>query len=404
MKARTVIILWIIALVLGVSVYAVKKTTGDDIKNTTDRSAGQTLIADFPAKDVNSIQITDGELSVTLEKKNDNWIVVDRDGFNAISTEITGLLRTLIDLKVTQGIEAGPSFASRFGMDEKSTDPTQRGVTAEFKDASGKSLATISFGKNLDSTASSSPFGGGSVGRYVRNHADESGFYAVSEVFPSLSADPKNWLAEEFIKIEKIQSIALTQAGSDKNEWELERDSEEADFKFTSAFPGVKIDKAATDPLKSLLSYGRFDDIVPTAEIEKRASPDKLQSATIKTFEGLTYVLALQPSKSNSENYLLTFKVSGELPEKRKAAENEKPEDAAAADKAFADRRKSLADSIAQTKKLEPITFEISKFTVDALLKSRTDLMDKGPGPQPQPGPGEGLGPVFSPPISIPQQ
>jgi hypothetical protein len=319
MKPRTVIILWIIALALGVSVYAVKKVSGDDIKTTTQRSAGQTLIADFPAKDVSSIHITAADLSVTLQKKDGNWIVVERDGFSANSTEITGFLRTLIDLKVTQGIEAGPSFASRFGMDEKSTDPTQRGVTTEFKDASGKSLATISFGKNLDSTASSSPFGGGSVGRFVRNHADESGFYAVSELFPSLSADPKNWLSEEFIKIEKIQSISLTQPGSDKNEWELDRDSEEADFKFTSAFPGVKIDKAAADPLKSLLSYGRFDDIVPTAEIEKRASPDKLQTATIKTFEGITYVLALQPSKSNSENYLLTFKVSGELPEKRKA-------------------------------------------------------------------------------------
>ncbi|MFN5578746.1 MAG: DUF4340 domain-containing protein, partial [Akkermansiaceae bacterium] len=352
MKPRTVIILWIIALALGVSVYAVKKASGDNIKTTTQRSAGQTLIADFPAKDISSIHITDADLSVTLQKKDGNWIVVERDGFNANSTEITGFLRTLIDLKVTQGIEAGPSFAPRFGMDEKSSDPTQRGVTAEFKDASGKSLATISFGKNLDSTASSSPFGGGSVGRFVRNHADESGFYAVSELFPSLSANPKNWLSEEFIKIEKIQSISLTQPGSDKNEWELERDSEEADFKFTSAFPGVKIDKAATDPLKSFLSYGRFDDIVPTAEIEKRASLDKLQTATIKTFEGITYVLALQPSKSNSENYLLTFKVSGELPEKRKAAENEKPEDAAAAEKAFADRRKALADSIAQTKKL----------------------------------------------------
>jgi len=404
MKPRTVIILWIIALALGVTVYAVKKASGDNIKTTTQRSAGQTLIADFPAKDISSIHITDADLSVTLQKKDGNWIVVERDGFNANSTEITGFLRTLIDLKVTQGIEAGPSFAPRFGMDEKSSDPTQRGVTAEFKDASGKSLATISFGKNLDSTASSSPFGGGSVGRFVRNHADESGFYAVSELFPSLSANPKNWLSEEFIKIEKIQSISLTQPGSDKNEWELERDSEEADFKFTSAFPGVKIDKAATDPLKSFLSYGRFDDIVPTAEIEKRASLDKLQTATIKTFEGITYVLALQPSKSNSENYLLTFKVSGELPEKRKAAENEKPEDAAAAEKAFADRRKALADSIAQTKKLELITFEVSKFTVDALLKSRTDLMDKGPGPQAQPAPGQGLGPVFSPPISIPQQ
>lgn len=404
MKPRTVLILWIIALALGVSVFAVKKSAGDDLKNKTDRTAGQTLIADFPAKEITSIHLADAELSVTLEQKDGDWIVAERDGFKANSTEIASFLRTLIDLKVTQGIEAGPSFAPRFGMDEASSDPAQRGITATFKNASGKNLATISFGKNLDSTASSSPFGGGSIGRFVRNHADESGFYAVSELFPSLSADPKNWLADEFLKIEKIQSIVLTQPGSDKNEWELERDTEEADFRFTSAFPGVKIDPSAVAPLKSLFSYARFDDVVPTAEIEKRATPEKLQTATIKTFEGLTYVLKLQPSKSNSENYLFTFTVSGELPEKRKAAENEKPEDAAAADKAFEERRKALAESIAQTKKLEPVTFEVSKFTVDALLKARTDLMDKGPGPQAQPGPGQGLGPVFSPPISVPGQ
>jgi hypothetical protein len=404
MKPRTVIILWIIALLLGVSVFAVKKSAGDNIKSSTQRSAGQTLIADFPAKEITSIHLADADLSVTLQQKDGNWIVVERDGFNANSTEIVEFLRTLIDLKVTQGIEAGPSFAPRFGMDETSSDPAQRGITATFKDASGKSLATISFGKNLDSVASSSPFGGGSIGRFVRNHADESGFYAVSELFPSLSADPKNWLADEFFKIEKIQSIALTQPGTDQNEWELARDTEEADFTFTSAFPGVKIDTSAVAPLKSLFSFARFDDVVPNAEIEKRASPDKLQTATIKTFEGITYVLSLQPSKSNSENFLLNVKVSGELPDKRKPAENEKPEDAAAADKAFDERRKAIADSIAQTRKIEPITFEVSKFTVDALLKSRTDLMDKGPGPQAQPGPGQGLGPVFSPPISIPQQ
>ena len=410
MKPRTVIFLWIIVLALGISVYAFKKSAGNDLKTTTKRSAGEKLIPDFPAKEISSINIADADSSVTLQEKDGNWSVVERDGYKAHSNEIIGFLRTLINLKVTQGIEAGPSFAPRFGMDEKSPDPTQHGITATFKDASGKSLATVSFGKNLNSSsASSSPFGGGSVGRFVRNHADESGFYAVSELFPSLSADPKNWLAEDFFKIEKIQSITLTQPGSDKNEWELERDTEEADFKFTSAFPGVKIDPAAIASLKSFFSYAKFDDVVPTAEIEKRATPEKLQIATFKTFEGLTYVLKLQPSKSNSENYLLNIKASGELPVKRKPAENEKPEDAAAADKAFEERCKALTENIAQAKKLEPITFEVSKFTVDALLKSRTDLMDKGPGPQgpqghPQALPGSGLGPVFSPPISAPEQ
>lgn len=409
MKPRTLIILWIVTLLLGITVFVIKKSEGNDSKNTTDRVTGETLIPDFPAKDVASVKITDAENSVTLQFKDGKWFVAERDGFQANGTEISNLLRTLIDLKVTQGIEAGPSFAPRFGMDESSSDPAKRGITATFSDASGKALATISFGKNLDSSASASPFGGGSIGRFVRNHADQSGFYAVSELFPTLSADPKDWLADEFFKVEKIQSISLTQPGSEQNEWELERADENSDFIFTSAFPGVKIDPSAVAPLKSLFSYTRFEDVVPTAEIEKLATPEKVQLATIKTFEGLTYDLTLQPSKSEGgKNYLLSFKVSGEVPEKRKPAEGEKPEDAQAADAAFEQRRKALLDSIAQTKKLEGRTFEVSKFTINALLKSRTDLMDKGPGPENQnsggPNPNPGLGPVFSPPISIPEE
>ena len=63
MKPRTVIILWIIALLLGVSVFAVKKSAGNDIKSSTQRTAGQTLIADFPAKEITSIHLADAELS-----------------------------------------------------------------------------------------------------------------------------------------------------------------------------------------------------------------------------------------------------------------------------------------------------------------------------------------------------
>lgn len=406
MKSRTVIILWIITLFLGISVFAIKKSAGNDLKNSTERSAGETLVPNFHADKTATIEITSADSAVTLTQKDGTWLVVERDDFPAQTTSIYELLRTLTDLKVTQGIEAGPSFAPRFGMDENSSDPSQRGLTATFKDASGKNLATVSFGKNLDSAASASPFGGGSVGRYVRNHDDTSGFYAVSELFPSLSADPRNWLADEFFQIEKIQTINLSQPGSDKSEWELTRDDETADFKFTDAFPGVKIDPNAVSPLKSLFSYTRFDDVIPASEIEKRATPEKLQTATITTFEGLTYTISLQPANSTNpqpggESYLLTVKASGELPKERKKAENETPELAETTDKAFNERHKTLTELLDKTRKFQDRTFEVSSFTVSSLLKTRTDLMDKGPGPEAQ-QPANGPGPVFTPPVGIP--
>ncbi len=407
MKSRTIIILWITALLLGISVYALKKSASNSHQISTERSQGDKLIENFPAEKITSIELTSAESSVTLSQKDGTWIVAERDAYPAETHNILELLRTITDLKVTHTIEAGPSFAPRFGMDESSSDPAQRGISASFKDAEGNILTTISFGKNLDSAASSSPMGKAPIGRYVRNHADPSGFYAVSELFPTLTTNPQNWLSEEFFNIEKIQSIALTQPGSDKNEWEIIRDDENSEFKFTKAYPGVKIDPNATSPLKSLFSYTRFDDVVPAAEVEKLSNPEKRQTATIKTFEGLTYTLQIQPAKSDNtqpgnESYLLTVKASGEIPQERKRAENEAPELAQAADKAFADRKQTLTKMLEQIRKIENRTFKVGKFTVESLLKSRADLMDKGPGPQAQPG--NSGAPAFTPPISIPQR
>ena len=416
MKSRTVIILWVIALILGGAVFIVKKSAGGGSENATNRSPGENLIVDFPAEDTASIKIKGVEQSVTLVEKGGKWTVSDRDNFPANVRNIHDLLRTLSELKVTQGIEAGLSFAPRFGMDEDSSDPAKHGLTATFEDGSGKELATLSFGKNLDA-ASSSPYGGGSTGRYVRNHADESGFYAVSEVFGILSSDPKSWLADEFFRIEKIKTISLTQPGSDDNEWTLTRDDESADFKFTEAFPGVKVDTAAVTPLKSLFSYARFDDVVPVADVVKRSTPEKLQKAKITTFEGLAYDITLQPAKSvdapneadkkeappTSDNFLMTVSVTGEIPKERKKPENESKEDAEAADKGFKERIDALSERLEEVKKLQGLTFKVSMFTVDALLKDRAELMDKGPGPKgsattpPSPG-----ATVFSPPVQIP--
>ncbi len=415
MKPRTVTILWIVALVLGLSVFLVKKSSSGQDKNATNRTPGQTLLADFPADKVASIEIAGAEQFVTLALKDGKWTVSQRDAFPANSRNINDLLRTLAEQKVAQCIEAGPSFAPRFGMDEKSSTAETRGITAAFKDASGKELAKVSFGKNLDAASSSSPMGGGATGRYVRNHADESGIYAVSEVFGTLSEDPKSWLSDEFIKVEKIKGISLTKTASDENEWEFNRADENAEFAFTEAYPGVKTDPAATSPLKSLFSFSRFDDVVPAAEVEKKATPEKLQKAVITTFEGFTYKITLQPAKPAaakegaeappaSDNYLMTVAVEAVLPKERKKAEAEKPEEAEAAQKAFDERLKELTESLEKSKALEGRTFEVSKFTVDALLKNRVEFIDKGPGPGATAPPvPEGIS-AFTPPVEIPAQ
>ena len=78
----------------------------------------------------------------------------------------------------------------------------------------------------------------------------------------------------------------------------------------------------------------------------------------------------------------MTVDVSAELPKERKKEEGEKPEDTKTKDSAFTDRLKNLTEKLATEKALAGITFEISKSTVDALLKDRASLIAKPAAPQ----------------------
>ena len=382
MNKRQVTILWVIAIALGAAVTAVKVSQNQSTRSATKRSQGQTLFDSFPANDATSIEIQGATGSVTLSKKDGKWGVTQRDGYPANNTFVNDFIRTLGELKITLGMEAGPTFAPRFGMDEAATKPADRGLTATFKDAAGKEIAKVSLGKNIDSNSAPSPMGGSSaVGRYVRNHADDSGFYAVSEMFPSVSDDAKRWLDSGFINPEKINAITLSQPGKSEIDWKLTRDDENAEFKLDAAAATEVPDTAVTSPLKSLFSYASFDDIVPTNQVSERIDTEAKRTATIETIEGFTYTIQISPTKPATDNFLLTVEVAAEIPKERKKSEGEKPEDAKTKDTAFSERQKILTEKLTKEKALAGITFQVAKSTVDPLLKDRAALITKATPP-----------------------
>jgi hypothetical protein len=382
MNKRQVTILWVIAIALGAAVAVVKLNQNQSNQSATNRAAGQTLFESFPATEASTIEIQGSAGTVTLAKKDNKWGIVQRDNYPANTSFVNDFIRSLGELKVTLGMQAGPSFAPRFGMDESASQPEDRGLTATFKDASGKEIAKVSLGKTIESGASQSPMGGGSsVGRYVRNHADESGFYAVSEMFPSVSDEAKRWLDSGFINPEKIKSISLSQTGKTDAAWKLSRDDEQAEFKLEGATGTEVLDTTVTSPLKSLFSYARFEDVVPAATVAERSDAAGKRTATIETLEGFTYTVNITPTKPASESLLVTVDVTATLPAERKKEEGEKPEDAKTKDTAFADRLKALNEKLAKEKSLAGITFEVAKSTVDSVLKERDALIVKATPP-----------------------
>lgn len=418
MNKRQVIILWVIAIALGVAVTVVKISQHQASHSATKRSPGQMLFESFPGAEANSIEILGVNSTVTLNRKDGKWVVSQRGDYPANHSFVNDLIRTLGDLKITHSLQAGPSLAPRFGMDEAATMSEAHGLTAIFKDASGKEVAKVSLGKTIESGATASPMGGSSsVGRYVRNHADSSGFYAVSEMFPSVSADPKRWLANDFISPEKIKSITVSMNGKPEAAWKISRESEEAEFKLDGAAATELLDSTVAGSLKSLLSYARFEDVVPAAQVVERTITAGQRSAVIETFEGLTYVVKITPAKPSAapatdepaakDHFLMSVEVSAEIPKERKKAEGESPEDAKTKDAAFIDLQKALSDKLAKEKSFAGITYEVAKRLVEPLLKDRAGLMAK-PAPAgtqaPNPGGVQRLpsGMIARPPMPTP--
>lgn len=392
MNKRQVVVLWILAIVTAAAAFVARSKNSKGFESKTERSRGETLFAELPVQEVAKIQVSSGEESTTLVRKDGKWTVAEREDYPANVTTVNEILRTLAEVKVTQGIEAEPSFAPRFGMDPAAKEEKDRGTEVVLSNDAGTELARATLGKNLEAGGDPmSMFGGGSSGRFVRNHADSSGVYVVSELFPALSADPARWLEDDFVKVEKIKSVSVTPpAKPDQIAWKVTRADENAEFTLEGAKEGEALDAGAAAPLKSLFSYARFEDIVPKDKVDDMAVHLEKRIAKIETFEGFNYTFAFMPAKAEKPEgeeadapapepaYLMTVEVEATLPAERKKEDMESEEDAKAKDKAFAERKAELEKRLAAEKALAGRYFKVTKWTVDALLKDRASLLQKG--------------------------
>ena len=83
------------------------------------------------------------------------------------------------------------------------------------------------------------------------------------------------------------------------------------------------------------------------------------------------------PANSAPDNQLVTIAVSANLPTERSRTEDEKPEDAKAKDEQFAAQLKGLNEKLAKEQSFVGRTFEVSKNTLNTLLKERENLVKK---------------------------
>jgi hypothetical protein len=340
-------------------------------------AGGEKLLAKLPVgENLAEIRIEQGTNRLTLAKRADRWVVVERADYPANFAEISSLMLKLRDLKAAQTEPVGPAQLARLDLLPPDS-PTNAGTRVEFRDAAGKVLETLRLGKQqMRKDNRPSPFGddggGFPAGRWLLVGSATDRAVLVSDPLSNLAPQPQPWLNKDFFKVEKLKAITVTFPEA-TNSWSVSRETEAGAWMLADARAGETLDSGKTSSFNWALSSPSFNDV-------GTEPPTNAVTLRLETFDGFTYTI--QAGEKRDDTVPMTVTVTASYPRERTVPEGESAEDKARLDKEFADNLKRLDEKLAREKAFAGRVFLVSSWTLDALLKRRAELLTAPPAPE----------------------
>ncbi len=392
MKSQTVILLWIIAIVLGIVACIIKFGSDDENQTRSRLAPGELIIANLPIREITKVSLSQGGENTTLVRIDDNeWVITERDNYPIDYELLRNLLGALSELTVTQGYPAGDKHHVRFGLASDNTDAINsmdQALAATIFRGENAVVEKVYLGKILGTSRNG--------GRFIRLGSDAGAVYTVNETFPGVSASPRDWISKDFLKIDQIESIKVT-APADPHftEWQLIRQPKtdgspnpEGQFQLADLGENEVMQLTSTNTFRNLFAYSNVVDVISDAQASEVANPDpKLKrQVTIRTHDGLNYVLNMQPLNEQPpamerddrlpptpSNYLLTIGISSDVSENSPASHDKTSEESAGASGQDASTQQRLVEAKSLTGRI----FQVSHSTIAAFLMTRSDFAKK---------------------------
>ena len=399
MKPNQLIISVATLAVLG-GVAFLAKRSGNKADTPAAELRGSMVVDPNSLNDIKGIQLKDAEAEVNLTRKNNQWVVADRDDLPADAGRVRSLLVKLSETPVIQAMEAGESQNERMELlpPDGDGDADYKATQVTFKKEDGSELSHVRIGKSKSASSGNAlnaqdPMaGGGKMSRYLRTSARPDLVLEVSDNFSDklsgsgwpygfsgIDVKVGDWLDKEsFIDIKKIKSVAIAFKEEGKEGYTLTRESDTADFTIDSVPEGKELDASKVSSLKTVLSgaSSKYDDVL-TKEGGEKLDLSKAITATISTFEGFTYTIEIGPKDEDANNTPIRFTVAGEFETERKPEEGkeETEEEKKTADETFQKELKEKQDKLAKEKGLEGRWFAMPNYRVDPMLKPKADII-----------------------------
>src|SRR5581483_1185537 len=367
-------LLLFLVVVLGIAGLMVYNKQ-NNLSGSGNAAMGKKLLPNLAFNDVAHIALQQGTNQVNLAKKDGTWRVRERKDYPANYSQSSDFLIKAADLKVVQSESIGPSKLARLEL--VPGQGTNSALEVTLKDQNDKQLQALLLGKkHMQKSKSPSPYGdlgenGWPDGRYVQVVGHPETVDVISDALANIEPKPEQWLNKDFFKVEKVRSIAVAFT-EPTNSWKLTRETETGDWKLADAKPTEQLDSSKTSSVSNPLNSPSFND-VDTWSSPEQLGLDKPTVVTLDTFDNFTYTLKV--GQKTNDNYSLLMAVAAQLSKDRTPAKDEKAEDKDKLDKQFKEQQKKLEDKLAQEQAFQNWTYLVSSWTLDPLLKTRTQLM-----------------------------
>jgi uncharacterized protein DUF4340 len=358
MNARAAAVLVVLLVVLGGAALLYQRQEAE--RRPADvATLGQPLIKGLKVADIAAIRIAAPGSTLTLQRKDADWAIAERDGFPADADKVRRFVLDAIELKIGQTLPLAEKERPRLGLDDPGKKSATAATQVAFNDAGGKTLAALLVGKKYFKREPENPAKAPADGRYVMLPSDTKAAFVVSNPLAQASTRTADWIDRTAFQVEKVKSLEVRYP--DGTGWRIERTADNADWKLADAKPGEKLELGKANAASYALSLLELADVAPKDAADTGLEQPTLVSAT--TLDGLAYEIKV--GKLQGDNYYLGFRSSGEL--------QKDPGD----DKDRAERLKKIEARLPREKLLSEHVLLVPKAKLEDTLKKRDELLEK---------------------------
>ncbi|CAN5679368.1 hypothetical protein BH11VER1_BH11VER1_16410 [soil metagenome] len=408
MKKPVILLLILAGLIVFAFFYQESRAKNMNSARLSGVKSREYVFPNLAVSNIRKIKVREGAKQVTLSISGDRWTVAERNDYTASFDKIKRAVESLAGLKVTSKQSIGKSALGEIKLLAPGEGtPEQAGLQVELLNDKDEIIATLIAGQTINSTGGSSSgnmMGGPGEQRVVRTLKDENTVWTIGDSLYELQPDAGEWLDKAFLDVRALKSVQVT-APDAADSWSASRADAQGEFALIDAKAGEALDAAKASGIITVLANATFTDVLP----KDQATPDFMKdavTATLTTFEDFTYQVKVQQKKAEGgeePKCYVSVIVGAEIPKERKPEPGEKDEDKGKLNEEFAFKKKTLEEKLAAEKALEGWVYDISSYSVNALLKKRSELLaDKQPSANPAGG-APGFPPGRIPMAALPQ-